>query len=147
MKKVSKKAVAMAAVVVAVGALAVIICCLLIPENPYKDEIAGSFDVNDERYQEIIEGYAEIGKYVESQLDYLGPVDTAEKAKREAEKEWFKVYGKEHIIDERPYTAYYDAENKVWYVYGYLPPKYLGGTAEILIRQEDGKVLALWHGK
>lgn len=144
MNKISKT-INIIGIIAATIAVILITAILIAMPDPYEDVIEGNFDLDDEWYQRIIEDYADTGKYKESQRDYLGAIGSAKKAKKEAEKEWFKVYGILNTIRERPYMAYYDAGNGVWLVCGSLPEGYVGGTAHILIRGEDGKVLALWH--
>ncbi len=74
-----------------------------------------------------------------------------------AEPALAKVYGKEQIDNERPFTAV--LENGIWHVYGTLccpnrnggrncaVGQCAGGVAEMKIRQTDGKVLSITHGK
>lgn len=77
--------------------------------------------------------------------EYIGPFDDAATARKEAEKVWVIVYGKETLKNEKPYQVYYDSENAVWLVKGTLPDGYVGGTAHILFEKETGKILAVWH--
>lgn len=62
-----------------------------------------------------------------------------------AKAAWYPIYGKEHIEREKPFrvTEYI----KYWTVEGSLPEGYTGGTAHIVIRKSDGKVMSVWHEK
>jgi hypothetical protein len=62
-----------------------------------------------------------------------------------AKAAWYPIYGKEHIEREKPFrvTEYI----KYWTVEGTLPEGYAGGTAHIVIRKSDGKVMEVWHDK
>jgi hypothetical protein len=55
------------------------------------------------------------------------------------------LYRKEKIEKEKPFqvTEY----KKYWTVEGSLSDGYLGGTAHIVIRKSDGKVMIVWHEK
>ena len=82
-------------------------------------------------------------------------LNTARAAAKRAEKVWFGVYGRRTIIGERPYRVSYDKSNGIWFVEGTLRwgpfPSWLipmkGGTAYIVMQQEDGKILAIGHGE
>lgn len=62
-----------------------------------------------------------------------------------AKAAWYPLYGKEHIEREKPFrvTEYI----KYWTVEGSLPEGHEGGTAHIVIRKSDGKVMKVWHEK
>ena len=62
-----------------------------------------------------------------------------------AKAAWYPLYGKEKIENEKPFqvTEY----KKYWKVEGSLPDGHLGGTAHIVIRKSDGKVMIVWHEK
>jgi len=74
-----------------------------------------------------------------------------------AEPALTKVYGKRQIDYERPLTA--TLEGEIWSVYGTLccpdskrhrrceVGRCLGGVATLNLRQSDGKVLSISHGK
>ena len=74
-----------------------------------------------------------------------------------AEPALIKVYGKRQIDDERPLTA--TLEGGIWSVYGTLccshskgqrtceAGRCVGGIATLKLRQSDGKVLSMSHGK
>jgi hypothetical protein len=77
----------------------------------------------------------------------LGPIDTAEIAKENAEEVWNEMYGEENIKNEKPYRVSFDEKSETWMVNGSLPPLHLGGVAYIIMQKSDGKVLAVWHTK
>lgn len=58
---------------------------------------------------------------------------------------WIPIYGKKMIDGEKPYQA--QLKDGIWTVTGSLPKGSLGGTAEALIAQEDGRILNIAHGK
>jgi hypothetical protein len=87
-------------------------------------------------------------------------VPDAATALRIAEPALVKVYGKEQIDYERPLIA--ELKNGVWNVSGMLccpdgkgrrvcntakKPVCVGGVASAAIRQQDGKILGITHGK
>ena len=76
----------------------------------------------------------------------VGNIDNAEEAKNIAENLWTKEYGVK-VKDKKPYIVYYDSTSKVWLVQGSLPNETVGGVPYIIMREIDGKVLALWHDK
>jgi len=57
----------------------------------------------------------------------------------------FKVYGKNQIIEQRPYEAY--LIDGYWYISGTLSKGSLGGTFEIIFSANDGRVIRLTHYK
>jgi len=62
-----------------------------------------------------------------------------------AEPVLFNIYGKQQIVQERPYEAY--LINGYWYISGTLPEEYEGGTFEIIIEANNGRVVHLIHDK
>ena len=57
----------------------------------------------------------------------------------------FSIYGKDKIIDQRPYeTSFID---KYWVISGTLPKGYVGGTFLIIIDSRDNKIIRITHGK
>ena len=62
---------------------------------------------------------------------------------------WSPIYGKDKIVQERPYKA--KLEGNIWYVKGTLncpgSVRCLGGVAEIEISKDSGKILRVSHGK
>ncbi|WPU92352.1 YbbC/YhhH family protein [Mucilaginibacter sabulilitoris] len=57
----------------------------------------------------------------------------------------FKVYGKDQILQERPYEVY--KINGYWVLNGTLPEGMLGGGFLIILAAKDGQVLKLTHYK
>jgi hypothetical protein len=84
-------------------------------------------------------------------------VADAATAIRIAEPALAKIYGKRQIDNEKPFTAV--LENGIWHVYGTLccpnrnggsncdVGQCRGGVAEMKIRQTDGKILSITHGR
>ena len=62
-----------------------------------------------------------------------------------AKAAWYPLYGKEKIEREKPFRA--TEYIKYWAVEGSLPEGHDGGTAHIVIRKSDGKVMKVWHEK
>ena len=109
---------------------------ILIIVNQLKSHDVKAFDVSD--YQDIIENFPSD--------ENLGSISDAKDAVKKAETIWIKIYGK-NVKKEKPYQVFYDAENEVWLIHGYLRPNMEGGVANILIENSTGKVLAVWHEK
>ncbi len=58
----------------------------------------------------------------------------------------FSVYGKENIINERPYEC--SLNDNYWTISGTLPKGYdVGGTFLIIIDATNSKIIRLIHGK
>ncbi|AYL94770.1 NTF2 fold immunity protein [Mucilaginibacter celer] len=62
-----------------------------------------------------------------------------------AEAILFRIYGKEQIINERPYEVYFI--DGYWVLNGTLPEKMLGGGFLIIFSAKDGRVVRLTHYK
>ena len=62
-----------------------------------------------------------------------------------AENILFELYGKENIINEKPYRIY--LINDYWIITGTLPKGMLGGVFELVFDSWNGKILMLVHGK
>ena len=93
-----------------------------------------------------LENYSdEVDEFFSGEI--LGPIHTGKDAKEKAITFLKEVYGDKKIKNREPYHVQYDEKNKVWMVYGSLPKGYLGGIPHIIIRQDDGMVLAVWHTK
>ena len=60
-----------------------------------------------------------------------------------------KVYGKDMIESEKPFTAI--LRDDYWVVYGNLPSKpgelVLGGVAEIVFKKSSGEIINISHGQ
>ncbi len=96
----------------------------------------GSFDVND--YSDYIERFPS--------EEILGATMDGKTAKEKAEALLLEIYGKS-VKSKRPYGVSFDEKNRVWLVQGSLPKNRDGGVPHILIRESDGRVLAVWHDK
>ena len=94
------------------------------------------FDVDD--YQEFIDTFPS--------NECLGKLSGKTDAVKKAEIILVKIYGKQ-VKKERPYQIFYDEEAGVWLVQGSLPSNMKGGVANIIIENDTGKVLAVWHEK
>lgn len=82
-----------------------------------------------------------------SQIGYIpkdGFVPDALTAKKIAEAVWLPIYG-EKILKKKPFIA--KLKSGIWYVEGSLPPNLKGGVPYIEIREKDGKILKVIHGK
>lgn len=62
-----------------------------------------------------------------------------------AETILFKIYGKDNIMQQRPYEV--NLIDKYWVVNGTLPKDWLGGTFVIIINSVDGQIVKLAHEK
>ena len=62
-----------------------------------------------------------------------------------AENTLFNIYGKENIIQQRPYDVNFTENHYV--INGTLPQKMKGGTFLIILNSKDGKIIKLTHGK
>ena len=108
--------------------------CMIIIQN--KTPNVKGFEFNDYQY------------YVDSfpSEENVGNIIDAKDAIKKAEKIWIKLYG-ESIKKEKPYQVFYDENNGIWLVQGTLRSNMKGGVANILIQNETGKILAVWHNK
>lgn len=77
----------------------------------------------------------------------MGKTENAQQAKKKAEKVWVDIYGDNVSKEKSPYTVSYDEESETWLVTGSLPRYIVGGVPHIIIQENDGKVLAVWHDK
>jgi hypothetical protein len=57
----------------------------------------------------------------------------------------FKAYGKDNIVNEKPYELY--SIDSYWVLMGTLPEQTFGGTFLIAFSAKDGRVIKLTHGK
>lgn len=113
--------------------LAVTVAVIAIWKNTNK---VGKFDLHD--YADIVASF--------SSDRVLGTIDSAKDAKEKAEVLWVEIYG-EQVREEKPYGVSYDQASKTWLVQGYIPSYTVGGVANVLIRESDGAVLAVWHDR
>ena len=95
-----------------------------------------AFEFND--YQYYIDNFPS--------EENVGNIIDAKDAIKKAEKIWIKLYG-ESIKKEKPYQVFYDENNGIWLVQGTLRSNMKGGVANILVDNDTGKVLAIWHDK
>lgn len=79
----------------------------------------------------------------EQNARFLGHVPDTTTAIRVAEQVWRPIY--KDIDHEKPFHA--DLKDGVWHVSGSLPDGWVGGVAEIWIRESDGKILRTGHGR
>lgn len=95
-----------------------------------------TFDVSE--YQYYIDNF--------SSEDNLGFISDSKELLKKVEVIWIKQYG-ERIKNQKPYQVFYDEVNGVWLVHGTLRSNIKGGVANILVDNDTGKVLAVWHYK
>ena len=95
-----------------------------------------TFEVSE--YQYYIDNFSS-----EENLDFIS--DSKDLLKK-VEVIWIKQYG-ERIKNQKPYQVFYDEVNDVWLVHGTLRSNRMGGVANILVDNDTGKVLAVWHDK
>ena len=81
-----------------------------------------------------------------SSEDCLGSIFDSKELLKKVESIWIKKFG-ERVKAEKPYQIFYDEQNGVWLVQGTLPADMMGGVANIIVENNTGKVLALWHEK
>lgn len=62
-----------------------------------------------------------------------------------AEPILFSIYGKDHILKERPYACY--LIDGFWYIAGTIPKGWVGGGFEIIINAKNAHVIKLTHYK
>ena len=62
-----------------------------------------------------------------------------------AEPILFGIYGKENIVEQKPYEIY--LIDNYWIIIGTLPKNYMGGTFLIIIDSRDSKIIKITHGK
>jgi hypothetical protein len=73
-----------------------------------------------------------------------GFVPDAETAAKISEVVLVRIYGETQTNLEKPLKA--RLRGDVWIVEGTMPPKMLGGVAEVHISKKDGRILFLTHG-
>lgn len=95
-----------------------------------------TFEVSE--YQYYIDNF--------SSEDNLGFISDSKELLKKVEVIWIKQYG-ERIKNQKPYQVFYDEANGIWLVHGTLRSNMLGGVANILVDNDTGKVLAVWHDK
>jgi hypothetical protein len=75
----------------------------------------------------------------------FGYVPDAATAIKIAVAVWEPIYGRDHIASERPFHA--TLHDGVWTVTGSLRKGWVGGVAEADVREKDGMVLQISHGR
>jgi hypothetical protein len=70
-------------------------------------------------------------------------IKSKETAVAVAEPTLFKIYGKKHIISERPYEIYFI--DNYWILMGTIPENSVGGGFLIILRARDGWIIKLTH--
>ena len=98
--------------------------------------IIRSFSVSEYSY--------EIEKF--PSMEVIGQISDVEELLDKVEMIWIKIYGN-RIRKEKPYQVFYDEINGVWLVRGTLHFYSAGGVSCILVKDETGEVLAVWHEK
>lgn len=75
-----------------------------------------------------------------------GYLNNEETAIRVAESILFNIYGKDRILEQKPYQVH--QIDSVWVINGTLPVTYTnGGTFFIVLNKKDGRVISVSHGK
>ena len=106
-----------------------------------KSTTVGSFDL--EEYNEFIEAYnAYFPK--ENIPESAGEIHSSREAEKAAEDIWKKVYGNS-VTWRKPCKIRFDETNQVWFVTATVFSAETGPC--ILIRESDGKILAIWNYK
>jgi len=98
-----------------------------------------TFDFSINEYSQELSTFSNVSN------DVTNEIKTAAQAKSAAFKIWKQVYG-DSVIFKLPYRVYYDSESHIWLVKGswvfFIP-----GGPHILLKEEGGEVLAVWHDK
>lgn len=76
----------------------------------------------------------------------LGFISDANDLLKKVEAIWVEKYG-ERIKNEKPYQVFFDEKTGTWLVQGTLQSNMMGGVANILVKNDTGSVLAVWHDK
>lgn len=112
--------------------------------------IGGVFVVIVQNKSPVVENFksSDYQYYIDnfSSEENVGSIIDAKDAIKKSEIIWIKLYG-ENIKKEKPFKVFYDAESEIWLVRGTLRSNMMGGVANILIDNDTGKVLAVWHDK
>ena len=67
------------------------------------------------------------------------------------EQIWIEIYGKETMLNEKPYLITYDADANCWFITGSLPEsddpyiEIVGGVAFAAVSNENGELLIIGH--
>lgn len=107
--------------------------------SKYEKEI-GEFKLED--YRHLLEQFP--------REEVIGEIRDIDMLVEETEKIWSRIYDCD-LEEHQPYKISYDSENKVYLVEGSFKEPTLGttfgGVPYMLVEQETGKVLAVWHDK
>ena len=107
---------------------------LMIHKNKFPE--IKTFEVSE--YQYYIDNF--------SSEDHLEFISDAKDLLKKVEAIWIEKYG-ERIKNQKPYQVFYDEVNGIWLVRGTLQSNRMGGVANILVDNDTGNVLAVWHDK
>ena len=102
----------------------------------YKTPEVQSFDASE--YQCFVEDFPS--------EDNIGPISDSKDLLEKVEAIWIEKYG-ERVKKQKPYHVFYDEKNGIWLVQGTLHFYEFGGVANILVENDTGKILAVWHEK
>ena len=112
--------------------------------------IGGVFMVIVQNKSPVVENFksSDYQYYIDnfSSEENVGSIIDAKDAIKKSEIIWIKLYG-ENIKKEKPFKVFYDAKSEIWLVQGTLRSNMMGGVANILVDNDTGKVLAVWHDK
>ena len=115
-----------------------IVCVVLIIMiiGKYKTPEVQSFDAGE--YQCFVEDFPS--------EDNIGPISDSKDLLEKVETIWIEKYG-ERVKKQKPYHVFYDEKNGIWLLQGTLHFYAMGGVANILVENDTGKILAVWHEK
>ncbi|WP_321333082.1 NTF2 fold immunity protein [uncultured Bacteroides sp.] len=82
---------------------------------------------------------------VEGYLPKEGFVPTADIAFQIAKSVLIRIYGKEQIESEKPFSV--NLENGIWIIEGHLEAGSFGGVAYLELKKSNGEILKVIHGE
>jgi len=94
----------------------------------------GEYNLDDYKY--VIENY--------SSTKIVGQTNELSDVKKKARNEFILKFGNNEM-EGRPIKVFFDFKNETWLIQAGLPKNSIGWVFYILIRQNDGKVLAIWR--
>lgn len=108
------------------------------------DRLFNFFPITEEVFD--IDDYAEeIEEFSTWRLN-VGPIKDAEDAAAKADAIFKEKYDESSLERQRPYIVLYDEEADAWLIHGKWPEEGVdGGSAYMIVRGSDGKVIAVWH--
>jgi hypothetical protein len=80
-----------------------------------------------------------------SSLPPQGIIPDEVTAVKVAEVVFLPIFGPEEVTKYLPYHA--QLKDGVWTVYGTLKPGSRGGTPQMTIQRQDGRVIEVWHSQ